>query len=203
VSGISPLGSRSGCARNIQQPQLIPTALVASEIKVSADVLDPVRLLLLTEMLSPVLDAACDVKVDTVSAMFGATWQSSWSLYTQEPASALGHISKVNLYYNQHAGCVVGIKPTYGQDSYNARRIGVEQLDGVPVSSAHLQLTQGEFIVKAFYRDGRLVRPTTGVRNAVVHLAPHRLLNFMLHDKSNQQYFKFSIITQCTMCFLS
>lgn len=101
------------------------------------------------------VNAACDVKVDSASAMFGAPWQSSWSLYTQEPAWALGHISKVNLFYDQQAGCVVGIKPTYGQDPYNARRIGVERLDGVTVSSAHLQLEQGEFIVKAFYQAGR------------------------------------------------
>lgn len=88
--------------------------------------------------------------------MFGAPWQPNNPYYIHESAwKTHGNISKLNLYMSQDRGCLSGIKPTYGWQAVNARKLGVEKHpDGSPLAETDLKLQPGEYFNKAEFKFG-------------------------------------------------
>lgn len=88
--------------------------------------------------------------------MFGSSWRKSYVTYSQETQwKRHGDMVKLNLYYDSAAGCVVGVKPTYGTSNSIAVRLGTEKTaDKVPVSSKHIQLGAKEKIISTHWKAG-------------------------------------------------
>lgn len=73
--------------------------------------------------------------------------------HTRRDAHITGDITKVNLYYDTVEGCVRGVKPTYGSNATDARRVGTEATAaGTAHATADIKLASGEFIVKGEYK---------------------------------------------------
>lgn len=89
--------------------------------------------------------------------MFGAHWKKSFVTYSQETQwKRHGDMVKLNLYFDQDQGCLVGAKPTYGQGNSLAVRLGTEKTaDKVPVSSKHIQLGAKEKIISTHWKAGK------------------------------------------------
>jgi hypothetical protein len=51
----------------------------------------------------------------TASPFFGVPWRSAFAMYSTENGwKRHGGVSKINLYYNKKAGCLTGLRITYG-----------------------------------------------------------------------------------------
>ncbi|KAF8063666.1 Prx [Scenedesmus sp. PABB004] len=100
---------------------------------------------------------SCEVR-ESSSVMFGSPWSPNNPYYVQEAAwKNLGNMTKLNLYYDEARRCIVGVKPTFGWQAANARRLGVEKAGGAALHEKDIALSPGESIVKVEYKFGSCV----------------------------------------------
>jgi hypothetical protein len=89
--------------------------------------------------------------------MFGTPWKKSFVTYSQETQwKRHGDMVKLNLFFDQDKGCLVGVKPTYGHGNSLAVRLGTEKTaEKVPVSSKHIQLGAKEKVISTHWKAGK------------------------------------------------